>query len=108
MSDEPVESTILVTSCMPDPLEQLGLLLADAGYRVFKAPDTDAALNIAQRERLDLVLCHRSADKNGREMWRLLRETPSLGRLPVLVIGGDGGVDQGVISEPAGAVDFLE
>lgn len=68
-------------------LEQLQTVLLREGYRVLVAADGHAALQLAKRQKIDLVISEPLlAGLDGYEVWRLLQADSNLPKVPILVI----------------------
>ena len=81
--------TILVVVDDEDTRTFLLAVLADAGAHLCEAADGDEALEVAARERPDLITLDLSMPgKDGVQTLCELRETPALGETPVCVVTG--------------------
>ena len=81
---------ILVIDDEPALLEVIGELLADRGYATLLASDGAAALEIARRERPDLVVCDVNMPRlNGYGVLAALRGEPHLAPTPFIFLTGD-------------------
>ncbi|WP_372604802.1 diguanylate cyclase [Actibacterium sp.] len=82
--------------------------LAEACYEVLQAEDGRAALDIAQRERPDLILLDMMmADMDGVEVCRRLRADPETADIPIIVITASRQSDHKMRALAAGADEFL-
>jgi signal transduction histidine kinase/DNA-binding response OmpR family regulator len=104
------EPTVL---CVNDDFTQLELLelqFRHAGYRVFKAFDGLEALDVARRERPDLIVSDVTMPRcDGIEMSRTLRSDPELSGTPVMLVSGLRKDTESVIEGlRAGADEYLE
>ena len=82
-----MSATILVAEDHAPSLELMRYLLAAHGYRAIAAGDGEAALELARRERPDLVICDLQMPKlDGYEFFRQLRADPELRHTPVIAV----------------------
>ena len=111
-------SKILVVDDAPMFREIETIFLGRTG-RILTASDGPEALEIAQRERPDLLLTDLSMrEMDGDELCRRIRHDPDLRRLPVIVVTSGGSPDEheravragadGVISKPLCRVSLLQ
>lgn len=78
---------ILVVDDDEDTRSFISTVLADNGATVLGASDGDAALDVARRERPDLItLDINMPGKDGAEVFQELRSDPSLRNIPVCMI----------------------
>ncbi len=110
LSDIKAEPTVL---CVNDDFTQLELLefqLRHAGYRVFKAFDGFEAVEVAKRERPDLIVSDVTMPRcDGIEMCRALRADPELSGTPVMLVSGLRKDTESVVEGlRAGADEYLE
>jgi len=81
--------TIVVADDEPDQVEFLATVLEDHGATVFRAETGDQALDLARREKPDLLtLDLHMPGRDVGEVFQLLREDPELEALKVCVITG--------------------
>ena len=81
--------TILVVDDEPDDLTLITTVLEDNGARVVEARDGDEALEMARREKPDLMTLDLSMPgKDGVEAFCELRKTEGLEELPVCIVTG--------------------
>jgi signal transduction histidine kinase/DNA-binding response OmpR family regulator len=104
------EPTVL---CVNDDFTQIELLelqFRHAGYRVFKAFDGLEALDVARRERPDLIVSDVTMPRcDGIEMSRALRSDPELSGTPVMLVSGLRKDTESVVEGlRAGADEYLE
>lgn len=86
----------------------LGHTLRTAGYEVFEAPDGATALQIADRERPDIILLdHQMGDPDGLETCRRLKKHATLGRRPVILCSSLSSKEDVREALRAGADDFV-
>jgi response regulator RpfG family c-di-GMP phosphodiesterase len=89
-------------------LELLQITLGGRGYRVLTAHDGEEALELARRDKPDiLVLDVRLPRKNGIEVCEALRKDPDFAALPILMMSGNASTDSRVQGLRAGADDYL-
>ncbi len=82
-------NTILVVDDEPDARRYITLVLQDNGYQVREADGVDAALEILNRERPDLVCLDIMMPKqSGYFLFRKLRGQPNLAEIPIVVVSG--------------------
>ena len=80
---------ILVVDDEPDTLAFIATVLEDNGAEVFEARDGDEALEIARREKPDLVTLDISMPgKDGGEVFEEMRRDSDLCQIPVCIISG--------------------
>ena len=78
---------ILVADDARDIREVLVDILSDAGYEVVEAKDGGEAFEIARDSRFDLILLDVSMPvMDGFEVWRKIRETPTIKATPVIMV----------------------
>ncbi len=80
---------ILVVDDEPDVLVYYSAVLEDQGAQVLQASDGDSALELAQRERPDLITLDLSMPgTDGGRVFEALRRDPRLAAIPVCIITG--------------------
>jgi len=80
---------ILVVDDEKDVVTYLSTVLKDGGYDTLEASNGDEALEILEKEAIDLVTLDVSMpEKTGVKTFRLLRESDKWKSLPVLIITG--------------------
>ena len=73
----------------PRPLEFIGAVMEDNGATVFKAYDGDQVLEMARKEKPDLLTLDLSMPgKDVGEVYEILRKDPELGDLKICIITG--------------------
>jgi len=83
----------------------LRTLLEDDGYVTFSAPDGQRGLEVARRERPDLVVLDLvMPGKTGTDFYRNLRKDAALGRIPIIVVSAVAGRNL-AITRPAAVFD---
>lgn len=99
---------ILVVDDEPDALRMVKLTLASEGYEVVTGSDGEEAIQVAVRERPDLILLDVMMPKvNGYEVARRLRRVPELARVPILFLSARGQVADKVEGLRAGGNDYV-
>ena len=79
----------LVVDDEPDALVFIATVLEDNGATVIRAEDGDAALELAKKEKPDLMTLDLAMPgKSGVEVYEALRSDPELKHLPVCIITG--------------------
>ena len=80
---------ILVVDDEPDDLDFICTVLEDQGATVLKAHDGDAALEVARREKPDLMTLDLAMPgKDGCQVFDQMRQDPCLTTIPVCIITG--------------------
>jgi Fe-S oxidoreductase len=80
---------ILVTDDEPDFLTFLGMVLEDNGATVVKATNGDEAIELANKEKPDLITLDISMPgRSGIETFEIMRKTPEIAEIPVCIITG--------------------
>ncbi len=81
--------SILVTDDEPDMVTFLSVVLQDNGATVFKAYNGDEAIELARREKIDLMTLDISMPgKSGKEVFEAFRNDPKLRSVPICIITG--------------------
>ena len=102
------EPTILVVEDDPNSLGALKTILLDKGYQVLEACDGKQAIEVAEIEKLDLVLLDLELPKlDGLGVLRRLRANVALETLPVVVMTGCDARKARGNAIAAGCNDFL-
>ncbi len=82
-----MKDKILVVEDDPRNMRLIEMTLKAKNYTLLKATDGEEALDIAARERPDLIIMDiRLPKMNGLEVTRKLRKTPSLSHTPIIGI----------------------
>jgi len=82
-----VSDRILIVEDNPENMRMLEMVLRAKNYTLLKATDGEEALDIAMRERPDLIIMDIQLPKmNGLEVTRKLRETPAFSQTPIIAI----------------------
>ncbi|MCG6987042.1 MAG: response regulator [Gemmatimonadetes bacterium] len=92
----PRAKRVLIVDDEPDVIGYLEMLLNDAGYETFTAGDGTTALEMARRERPDLVTLDISMPRaSGTRFYKEVKKDPELAPIPVVIVtavtgyGGD-------------------
>ena len=102
------QKCILVVDDEPDLVEITQTHLKEAGYRVFKAFDGREGLEAAKRVKPDLILLDIAMPgMDGLQMLEVLRGTPGLAAIPVLMLTARKHSDNILEAERLYAADFL-
>jgi len=104
------DNSVLIVNDEPDQLHLMRGLLSKAGYSVLTADDGRAGLDIAKRERPDLIISDVSMpEMNGLEFCRHLRADVELKSVPILLLSAHQKDTEAVVAGlRAGADDYLE
>jgi uncharacterized protein (TIGR02266 family) len=107
-SNRPVKCKILVVDDAPMFRELESLFLARTG-RVFTASSGEEALDIAQRERPDIVVADYSMPgMSGSDLCRRIKADPELHETPVVIVLGSQTGEERACAIRAGADDVIE
>ncbi|TNF42840.1 MAG: hybrid sensor histidine kinase/response regulator [Bacteroidetes bacterium] len=99
---------ILIVDDIPANLKVLGDILKEEGYKVRPVPSGALALQVAERERPDLILLDiMMPDMNGYEVCRLLKENKLLHDIPVIFISALSETNDVVKALKYGGVDYI-
>ena len=80
-----MKERILIVEDNPQNMRLLEMVLRARNYALVKATDGEEALDVAMRERPDLIIMDIQLPKlNGLEVTRKLRETPDLRHTPII------------------------
>jgi len=80
-----MKERILIVEDNPQNMRLLEMVLRARNYALLKATDGEEALDVAMRERPDLIIMDIQLPKlNGLEVTRKLRETPDLRHTPII------------------------
>ncbi len=105
---QPSPATVLVADDTETVRTLFTQLLVTDGYKVLTAADGDAALEIAQRHRPDVLLLDvRMPGTDGIEVCRRVKATPDMRLTPVILITGLADSGDRIEGIEAGADDFL-
>lgn len=104
------DDSVLIVNDIPEQLSLMDGLLRKAGYSVLTAGDGLEALEVAKRERPDVVISDVSMPRiNGIEFCRLIREDDDLRSIPILLVSAyRKDTDSVVEGLRSGADDYLE
>jgi CheY-like chemotaxis protein len=96
MQEASTAKTILIVDDEPDVVSYLEMLLGDHGYETRSAANGQEAIELARRERPDLVTLDVSMpEASGTRFYREIRADPALAEVPVVIVtavtgyGGD-------------------
>ena len=80
-----VKEKILIVEDNPQNMKLIEMILRAKDYTLLKATDGEEALDVAMKERPDLIIMDVWLPKmNGLEVTRRLRETPAFSRTPII------------------------
>jgi two-component system cell cycle response regulator DivK len=100
--------TLLVAEDTPDHREVLTMLLRRSGYRVVEATTGYEAIDVALRERPDLILMDLSLPElNGWEATRRLRTRPELANTPIIAVSAHALPENAEEARAAGCDDYI-
>lgn len=94
MANPPRVKRVLIVDDDPNVVRYLEMLLQDQGFKTFCAFDGTEALEVARREKPDLVTLDISMpDVSGTKVYRELRTDSELATIPVVIITAIVGFD---------------
>jgi CheY-like chemotaxis protein len=94
MANPPMTKRVLIVDDDPHVVRYLEMLLQDNGYETLSAMDGREAIEMARRERPDLITLDISMpDVSGTRVYKELRTDPELACLPVIIITAIVGFD---------------
>jgi len=100
--------TILAADDSRSILQMVSMTLKGAGYQVVEAPDGQAALEMASKQRFDLVVTDLNMPRmDGITLIQRLRATPAYKFTPILMLTTEAGVDFKMKGKAAGATGWL-
>jgi two-component system sensor histidine kinase/response regulator len=100
--------TILIVDDTPANLLLLSRMLTDRGYRPIQALSGELALEVAHKERPDLILLDIAMPKmNGYEVCERLKADPALKDIPIIFISALSGTIDKVKAFSLGCVDYV-
>ena len=80
---------ILIVDDEPDAISYISSVLEDNGYEYLSAENGEQGLELAQKERPDMILLDLiMPEKSGMLMFQELKKDPELGNIPVIVVSG--------------------
>jgi CheY-like chemotaxis protein len=80
---------ILIVDDEPDAISYISSVLEDNGYEYLSAENGDQGLELAQKEKPDMILLDLiMPEKSGMLMFQELKKDPELGKIPVIVVSG--------------------
>jgi len=102
-----LKGKILIVDDEKGILDTIGGILEDEGYDVFLIEDAETALEILEKEEIDLIFLDVWLPKiSGIEAIKIIKEKDS--DIPIIMISGHGNVEIAVEAIKLGAYDFLE
>ena len=105
---EQKKSSILLVDDVPANLKLLGGILHDEGYGIRSAINGELALEVAEKEKPDLILLDiMMPGIDGFEVCRRLKANPGLADIPVIFISAMGDTGAIVKSLTLGGVDYI-
>ncbi|MFZ4616607.1 MAG: hybrid sensor histidine kinase/response regulator [Rectinemataceae bacterium] len=108
METAPGIPNILVVDDVAANLKLLGEILKTEGYKVRQAPNGELALQVAAREKPDLILLDvMMPGMDGHEVCRRLKADPALKDIPVIFISALDGTNDIVAALALGGVDYI-
>ena len=82
-----MKEKILIVEDNPKNMKLIEMSLRAKGYALLKATDGEEALDMATKERPDLIIMDLRLPKmNGLEVTKKLREAPAFSRIPIIAI----------------------
>jgi len=82
-----IEKKILIVEDSPQNMRLIEMTLRTKGYTLLKATDGEEALNVAIREKPDLILMDLNLPKvSGLEATRRLRQMPAFNHIPIIAV----------------------
>ena len=107
MAESTERASVLVVDDVPANIQVLSSVLKDE-YRIFFAVNGESAIDLAMRERPDLVLLDvMMPEMDGYEVNRRLKEEPATREIPVIFVTAMGEVEDEVKGLALGAVDYV-
>jgi two-component system, sensor histidine kinase and response regulator len=108
MKTEQYIPNILIVDDIPANLKVLGDILKEEGYKVRPVPNGMLALQVAGKEKPDLILLDiMMPDMDGYEVCRRLKENQELREIPIIFISALNETDDVVKALKYGAVDYI-
>jgi two-component system, sensor histidine kinase and response regulator len=108
MSNDKFISNILIVDDIPDNLRVLGGILKDEGYKIRPVLNGDLALQVAEKEKPELILLDiMMPGMNGYEVCLRLKANPRLKDIPVIFISALNDTDDLVKAFESGGVDYI-
>lgn len=107
MTDE-TQKKILIAEDEPDMRAILVGMVENAGYEVIPAEDGEKALELAEKERPDMILLDVVMPKmSGFEVLQKLKYSPATQETPVVILSNLGQEEEVIKGRALGAVDYL-
>ena len=108
MKDEKYIPGILIVDDVPANLKVLGGILKDEGYRIRPVLSGEQALQVALKEKPDLILLDiMMPGMNGYEVCSKLKSTPDLADIPVIFISALSDTNDLVKAFQSGGIDYI-
>ncbi len=105
---KPSRKTVLVADDEPDVLNLVAMNLQRAGFDILKAADGEQALRMARDEEPDLVILDLMMPAlSGLEVAKLLKQSPSTARIPVLMLTAKSDEVDRIVGFELGADDYV-
>ncbi len=99
---------ILIVDDIPDNLKVLGELLKNNGYKVRPVPNGKMALQVAEKEKPDLILLDiMMPDMDGFEVCRRLKENEYLNDIPIIFISALNDTKNIIKAFTSGGIDYI-
>ncbi|MBT6095597.1 MAG: response regulator [Rhodospirillaceae bacterium] len=99
------ESRVLIVDDEPDIREIVGLMLEDAGYKVFSLPSGEGLVDMVRDEGIDLVILDLGLP--GADGLTLTRELKAQSDVGVVILSGRAETTEKIIGLEVGADDYL-
>ena len=100
--------TVLIVEDDAAHMRLAAMLLAKAGYAVVEAPDADIGLRLARERLPDLILMDvKLPGMDGLEATRIIKASPELSAIPVIIVSSYIGENPAVVAAAAGAAGFM-
>ena len=101
-------ANILIVDDIPANLKVLGDILKSEGYKVRPVPSGALALQVAEKERPDLILLDiMMPDMDGYEVCRRIKANPRLNDIPIIFISALNETNDVVKALKSGGVDYI-
>jgi two-component system chemotaxis response regulator CheY len=100
--------TILAVDDSASMRQMVAHVLREAGYRVLEAADGDEALEVAKRNRVDVVITdHNMPRMDGISLVRMLRAMESYARTPIMLLTTESSDEMKQRGREAGATGWM-
>lgn len=101
-------ANVLIVDDIPANLQVLGAILKSAGYKVRPVPSGALALQVAEKEKPDLILLDiMMPDMDGYEVCRRIKANPFLSGIPIIFISALNETSDVVKALKSGGVDYV-